>query len=282
MSTGAAGSAGAFKTSYTSALGDYLADPSERCLRAAYELGREAVRRELGVLDLAIAHQDALAVELAAVRDLGEAQEVTRAGGEFFLESLVSFEMVQRGVKETWQALRLERHQARLSRQLSTFLADASLAVNVSDSLEEILQLVSERARELIDAQCCITTVALALQPRATEAASYPEADRRWTQLFRWLDRVAIYDLIRSNGGSVRMAGEQLARLPPFHVIGDPPLRGWLAASLSALNGAELGAIQVFDKRDGNFTREDEAALVHLAQLASAAIERTRLYQDRT
>ena len=49
--------------------------------------------------------------------------------------------------------------------------------------------------------------------------------------------------------------------------------------SLTALDGAELGAVQLFDKQDGDFTADDEAALVHLTQMASAAVERARLYQ---
>ena len=81
----------------------------------------------------------------------------------------------------------------------------------------------------------------------------------------------------------MRIAGEQLADLPPFRAAaGDRPLQGWLAASLTALDGSELGAIQLFDKQDGAFTVDDEAALVHLAQMTSAAVERARLYQQRT
>ena len=71
----------------------------------------------------------------------------------------------------------------------------------------------------------------------------------------QWLDLFAIYRVIRLSGGSVRMAGEQLAALPPFRsAVGNRPLQGWLAASLTALDGSELGAIQLFDKQDGGFT----------------------------
>ena len=48
----------------------------------------------------------------------------------------------------------------------------------------------------------------------------------------------------------------------------------------TALDGNELGAIQLFDKKEGDFTDDDEAVIVHLAQMASAAIERARLYQE--
>ncbi len=66
----------------------------------------------------------------------------------------------------------------------------------------------------------------------------------------------------------MRIAGEELALQSPFSFAGrDRPLRGWLAASLTALEGSELGAIQLFDKQEGGFTADDEAALVHLAQM---------------
>ena len=276
MRPGASRRTRSFRTAYGSALGDYLAQPSEGYLRVAYELGREAVALELSVLDLAVTHQEALSSALGAATEMVEAQRISRTAGEFFLESLASFEMVQRGFKEARQALLLERRQTELSRQLWAFLGDASLALNASDSLEEMLRLVSERARELVDADCCVITVAVAGQPRVAEAASYPENEPQWTKLLRWLDLRATYRVIRSSGGSVRMAGEQLAQLP--WLTRDRRLRGWLAASLSTLDGSELGAIQVFDKQHGSFSGEDEAALVHLAQMASAAIERTRLY----
>ena len=118
---------------YASALTDYLRDPSERSLRVAYELGREAVGRQLSMLDLAVVQQEALLSALADASGSKETQRVTRAAGDFFLESLASFEMVQRGFREATEAARLERRQTEMSRQLSTFLADASLALDASN-----------------------------------------------------------------------------------------------------------------------------------------------------
>ena len=282
MSAGASAGTGAFRAAYAAALGDHLRDPTETTLRVAYELAREAVGRRLSVLDLAVAHQEALLAALAGAASAGEMQHVTRAAGDFFLEGLSTFEMVQRGFSEARQAALLERRQTELSRQLSTFLADASLALDAYDSLEEMLRLVAEQARELVGADCCVATVALEGQPCIAEAASYPEADLRWQTFVRWLDRRAIYRLLRLSGGSARIAAEQLDRLPPFCTAGGEEVpRGWLAASLTALDGRDLGAIQLFDKQGGAFTVDDEAALVHLAQMTSAAVERARLYQER-
>ena len=270
-----------FRAAYASALEDYLREPTEGALRLAYELARDAVSRQLSVLDLADAHQEALLPALAAASGAAEVERVARAAGDFFLEGLSTFEMVQRGFREAREAALDERRRTELSRMLSSFLADASLAIDASDSLEEVLRLVAEQARELVGADCCVATVAADGRPRSAEGASYPtEDDRRWKAFIRWLDLVAVYELITRGGGSVRIAGEQVARLPPFRVTaGDPPLRGWLAALLTTLDGSELGAIQLFDKQGGDFTIEDEAALVHLAQMTSAAVERLRHYE---
>jgi GAF domain-containing protein len=194
-----------------------------------------------------------------------------------------SFEMVQRGLAETRDAVRHERRQTEMARQLSTFLADASLTLDASGSLDEMLRLVAEQARELVNADCCVATVAMDGQPRTAEAASYVQGDRRWTAFVQWLDLFAIYRFIQQRGGSVRLAGEEITRVAVFLTRpGDLPLHGWVAASLNALDGSELGAIQLFDKHGGgSFTGDDEAALIHLAQMASAAVERARPYQDR-
>jgi GAF domain len=270
--------AGPFRAAYASALGEYLRNPTEASLRVAYELARDAVGRNLSVLDLAVAQQEALQSALAGASEPDEMQRVARAAGDFFLEGLSTFEMVQRGFREAQQAAWFERRQTELSRQLSTFLADASLALDAEDSLQEMLRLVAEQARELVDADCCVVTVAAEGQPRAAEAVSHSE-DARWPTFVRWLDLAATYQLLGVRGGSLRVAGEELARLPHVRAAAGPPLRGWLAASITALDGSELGAIQLFDKHDGAFTGEDEAALVHLAQMASAAVDRARLYR---
>ena len=274
---------GPFRSAYAAALLEYLLEPSEASLRVAYELAREAVSRGHNVLELADAHQQALMSVLLDASDAAEAQAIARAAGDFFLEGLSTFEMVQRGFAEARQAALLERRQTRLSRQLSTFLADASLALDASESLEEMLRLVAEQARELVGADCCVATVAVGGGPRTAEGASYPEDERRWSAFIRWLDLLAIYRVVRESGGSVRIGGEQLTRLRPFCTADTAsPLRGWLAASLTALDGRELGAIQLFDKQGAGFTVDDEAALVHLAQMTSAAVERARLYHERS
>ena len=281
MSTAAGAGRGPFQSAYASALADYVRAPTETALRVAYELGREAVHRELSVLDLAVTHQQALSAVLAAA-DGSELQHAAATAGDFFLESLSIFEMVQRGFKEARQAFLAERRTTDLSRQLSTFLADASLALEASDSLTEMLRLVAEQARELIGADCCVATVAVDGQSRATEAVFDPDGDRRWRRFSRWLDLGAIDALVRSSGGSMRTDADEVAALPPSTVgATQPPINGWLAASMTGLDGSELGVLALYNKEAGGFTADDQAALVHLAQMVSAAVERAALYQSR-
>jgi signal transduction histidine kinase/CheY-like chemotaxis protein len=64
------------------------------------------------------------------------------------------------------------------------------------------------------------------------------------------------------------------------HARHHPPLRGWLAAPLVGRDGRNIGLIQLSDKCEGEFTKEDEAILVQLAQMASVAIENARLVQN--
>jgi len=256
--------AAAFRERYASAFASHLLDANESTLRTAYELGRDAVVRGLGVLDLAITHHEVLLVELRRASDGAELERVTRSAATFFLESLSAFEMVQRGFRETQEAAVLERRHAKILRHLSTLLADASLTLSVSDSLEEVLQLVAEQARELIGADCCLATVALQGAGKNIEAASYRETAAGWAAPATIPGDVPPDPALRAiEGGS--SGGQSLPR--------------WLQAPLTSLDGRDLGSIRLAGKRDGDFTAVDEAVLVHLAQMASAALERTRLYQ---
>src|SRR5215203_1430539 len=65
----AAPTPGGLRSRYAEAFRAWLAHRDERALGTAYDLGREAVRAQLSVLDLAEAHHDAAR---AALRDEGD------------------------------------------------------------------------------------------------------------------------------------------------------------------------------------------------------------------
>lgn len=224
-----------FRERYRAAFASYLEDAGEPALREAYELGRAAVAEELNVLDLAAVHHDALREATRSV-STGDTDRLMRKAEEFFLESLSSFEMVRRVLREAHEDALVEQRHATTLRRLSGFLGDASLALDAAGSVEELLQLVAEHALELIDAGWCSASLRVEGMPAGTVEA---------------------------------FAGEKPA---------NAEVRGSLAAPLTALDGRQLGSIQVFGRRQGDFSQLDEAMLAQLAQMASAAIERAQLY----
>ena len=116
---------------YSDAFAAYLTDRGEQALGAAYDLGREAVAAQLSVLDLADAHHSALQAALA-----GDSATL-EAAANFLRESLSTFETVHRGYLEVQEVARLEHEYVEQLRAL----ADASVAINSSMTVEAILQL---------------------------------------------------------------------------------------------------------------------------------------------
>jgi light-regulated signal transduction histidine kinase (bacteriophytochrome) len=87
-----------FGKMYLSALETYLLARDEESLSRGYELGREAVRAGLGVLDVANLHQAALSV-LVVAAGLADHQQTAQAAADFFSELLSPFEMSFRGYR---------------------------------------------------------------------------------------------------------------------------------------------------------------------------------------
>jgi GAF domain-containing protein len=133
---------------YASAFAAYLNDRGETGLGAAYDLGREAVAARLSVLDLAEAHHAALREALESDGDRSP-EATVQAGADFLRESLSMFESVHRGYTEVQELARLEHQHVEQLRAL----ADASVAINSSLTVQEILQLTADAARAIIRAQ---------------------------------------------------------------------------------------------------------------------------------
>jgi hypothetical protein len=258
------------RRSYAAGLQAYLREPNERTLRAAYELGREAVTRELDVLDLALVHHEALAAALRAA-DPDDVERVIRSAGDFLAESLSAFEMIRRAYTEARDAAALERRQASMLRQLSSLLADASLALDAG-SLDEMLRLVAEQARELTRAACCVAALGGSDGPEV-EAASFDEDDEHAAAFVESADLHALSGVLQSPARAVRMSGDELAGR---HL--DLRGAGWLAAPLTTLDERQIGWIQLLASAGAEFTEIDEAVLAHLAQMTSATVERARMY----
>lgn len=92
---------------YAPLLLKYLARQDEAGLRSAYELGREAMSRSVGLLEVVRVHNETYLEVMSTVREVHEAQEVARAASAFLLELIAAFEMAQRGFMDVG----LRRHR---------------------------------------------------------------------------------------------------------------------------------------------------------------------------
>lgn len=273
-----------FVQRYREVFATYLEERDEHARSRAYELGRSAVAQDRSVLDLAAAHQEVILDGVRSSSDATEHEELIRAAGEFFLESMSAFEVLQRALQEVRETALVERRHATILRHLSSFLADASLAFDASESLDELLQLVAEHARELTEAKQCAVRLTL---DDGTPATDLLAIDQHEAALGPQLNELAaLYRVLRPPAGSLRLTATELDRHRAEHALSEPAEgawkpRAWLAAPLTTLDGRQLGLIQAFDKQTGEFSELDEATLVQLAQMASAAVERTQLYGRR-
>jgi Phosphoserine phosphatase RsbU, N-terminal domain len=82
---------------YAAAFLGYLARRDESGLRAAYELGRNAVSDPIGLLNLVHVHHEVLVDVLRTARTPEEVQDTGNAAAAFLIDALTSFQMAQRG-----------------------------------------------------------------------------------------------------------------------------------------------------------------------------------------
>jgi signal transduction histidine kinase/DNA-binding response OmpR family regulator len=165
-------------------------------------------------------------------------------------------------------------------------LTEASLAINSALSIDNLLQLIADTARGIIGAEegGASTTVSHNWIG-ATNAVSPAKASLRDDQQ-RKNERVGIYSMVCSANRPICLTGKEWAQNPnrirPAGPLNErEEVHGWVGAPLTARDGLNIGVVYLCRKSDGEFTADDEAILVQLAQMASVAIENTVNYEAR-
>jgi hypothetical protein len=232
-----------FTSRYTSALADHLRDRNERSLRAAYELGREAVTVDVTILDVAAAHHEVL-IQAVDVAEHAEIAGVIAASGDFLLETLAAYEMIQRGLPEVQNAVEAGRRKGHLLRRLSTFLSDESLALGDEAAIQELLKLVAEHTLEIVDARSCSIAINGPLLGRPITA------------------------------GAVDPSAGEVA----LHDAGPTTDVSKLRTPLVALDGSTLGWIEI-SSGPAAFEDPAEGVLTQVAQMTAAAVDRALAYR---
>ncbi|MEP0921784.1 ATP-binding protein [Leptolyngbya sp. ST-U4] len=174
-----------------------------------------------------------------------------------------------------------ERHYVNQSQELTI----AALSINSALSMQEVLQVVTDQAAAIIGAHQSVTSLTINQNwAQAITAVSLSEKYAQWRDYNELTNGTGIYACVCHLNRPLRMTQAELEAHPHWKGFGEavdrhPPMRGWLAAPLIGRNGQNIGLLQLSDKYEGEFTETDESILVQLAQMASIAIENTRLYE---
>jgi CheY-like chemotaxis protein len=169
------------------------------------------------------------------------------------------------------QAESLERK----TRQLQKLTA-ASLAINSALSPDQMLQTVAALARDILAAHQGAAVAAVDQKWTAAKRASALSGsyeEHRERPVLR--ERAHLLSLLTRLRGVLKVPRGEIPSGWP-ELAGSRNVRlGWLAAPLTGRDGRPMGLLHVLDKRDGDFTAEDESLLTQLAQMSSIAIENT-------
>src|SRR5213594_1312491 len=154
-------------------------------------------------------------------------------------------------------------------------------ALRSARSIAELLELITEKARELVGAHQATTSVVLEDWAKAVHAVSLSDKYAAWRTYDERPDGSGIYRLVCELNRPMRLTQAELEAHRAWRGFGaaaerHPPMRGWLAVPLTGRGGRNVGVIQLSDKYDGDFSETDEADLVELGRLASVALNETR------
>lgn len=163
-------------------------------------------------------------------------------------------------------------------------LAELALQLSAAQDLETTLNVVTSGARELI-ASYAAETIRLtgedwSLAQRAVSTYDAETADS-WPPLSDFYQ--SLRDQVRSRNRPLKLAATQAAF--DSSTISDITAKALtrdesLAAPLTDREGRNIGLILLQGKLTGAYNANDEAILVQIAQMASVALERARLYEE--
>ncbi len=163
-------------------------------------------------------------------------------------------------------------------RQLSLVL-DAGQAINTAPTLEAVMQLISDWARQITQSHQAVTLFtygrswqqAIGGVSLSDKYAAYRDYDEPPTG-------EGIYRLITETKQPMRLTDAQLRAHRAFRQFSQsaeahPPLRGWMGVPLLTRDGTLLGLVHVSDRLQGEFTQEDEIYLSQFARIAAWDLE---------
>jgi signal transduction histidine kinase/CheY-like chemotaxis protein len=172
-------------------------------------------------------------------------------------------------------------------RQQLQKLTEATLKfrVNSLSSVEAVLKLITEQARDIIGTHQAVTVLTMENDwAKAIKAVSFSDKYPDWRGYRIGATCSDIFSLVCHENRPVCMTQEDLESHPEWDEFikekNHPPMRGLLGAPLVSYNHINMGLIYLTDKVKGNFSLEDGVILMQLAHMASSVIDNVHLYRE--
>jgi two-component system, NtrC family, sensor kinase len=184
---------------YLSTIRAHVDEAGEESLSRAYDLGRQALEDNLGLLDVLALYEEMVKVHVLGV-PAARQQHAATALGDYFRELLSPFEMSFRGYKENNRALQrvvdeLAKANLELKAKQSQLVQSAkmaSLGVLVAGVAHEINNPLAFVRSHVNTATHCMNKVTAEGQPELSEAAagSLARANSRLSEAELGLERI--------------------------------------------------------------------------------------------
>ncbi len=243
-----------------------------------------SIREHAGTHTIPIMLLSARAGEEAAVEGL-------QAGADDYLVKPFSARELLARVSSRLERVRMRQA---LTKQMEAHahhlqqLANVSLVVNSLRPAEEILSMVIAKARELIGAHTAVALLsAQSDSERAIQMMSFSQKYARWREEedFTGVSEPSLYEVLSQRDTPLRLTDMEVRAHPLWGNLYEerelhPLLHGLLGVALRGSDSFPFGMLVLSDKYEGEFTVEDEAIIVQMAQMTSIAITNVRLYQQ--
>lgn len=164
-------------------------------------------------------------------------------------------------------------------------LTDAAVAIHTPSDVPGVLRRLGERAANIIGSERAVVSLTRPGEgpgERWSQASFQVSPDGETSDELPEACAEPLFDAVCEGGRPLRLSGDELSARPDRPTSRGPhlPYASWLAVPLVASDGSSLGLVHLCDGDDRTFTEVDQALLVHLAQVAAIAIEKTQLQAD--
>ena len=194
---------------------------------------------------------------------------------------------VQRDItarKRFEQQLLASEHELQEFSAMLQRTAEAAQAITRHQGLEATMQEVVDQARGVIGAHQAVLSLTEGSDwSQVVTALSMSDKYAHWPRPAREPDGSGIYAIVCETNQPLRLTQHAMLAHPRWRNFGasaadHPPLRGLLAVPLVDGRGGNIGLLMLSDRKEGEFSERDEYVAIELAQLASIALDNSRLF----